>query len=896
MRHILLLTIVCALCPAVRAQHVFQGISLSDALIELDQSSRRYDISFVYDELEDFTVTKTVKRGRSLPDAVREVCGFYPVRVKVRGRDILVECTNKERTKLTGHLIDSQGQPVAYANIMLFHPSDSSLLTGGVSNEAGDFVIPCAASPVFVRISCVGLKTIERLLPVAPVGTIRMLTENNYLRNVNISGHPPIISYQGGRLQYIVRQSRFTNGLSALELLNRVPMVSIVARQPSILGKGPARYMLNGRVMELGDDAMQQKLWSLRAEDIDRIEVISIPSGRYQDEHGGGFINIVTRSDQSLGWRGDIGVQAAHGDDWSERLNGSVNYASEKLDWGADVSGSQTTSLEETQLDYQHDFPQPGYDYSHYSKRGRDRALKASSQFRFTPWRPLELGGMLSFQIGQSYNNLTDISQQYISKSEEPQLAKNIHSLSSLQPRQPSHTFSLTAYCEWHLDDKGKTSCLTYNHYRKGEKTVSTVYSNQMQEDGLSPIGTVANVGDNTYHIQSVKFDNTLPYPFATIEAGVAYTLINNYADILSWKEEVGLLSNMLIDHYSYEEKTLAYYLAIHKKLATRMTLYAGLRYDRSWLKRRTEEGGGARKYSLRGNNSSFHHYLPTLRLSHQLRREGQLGIQWGISIHRPYFYELSPNFLYRNLDASISGNPALQLGTTQHLEMTYNDSRHLFATFYHQHQTNQTIMMTTERKTIPVDGYKSDKTGLLLNYRRRFGERLNLAAECEGYYYNIKDEYGHDNDISRTSSPIIDRKKTWVEALPPLWGWGGRFSLTADLYLDHRQSLLLNVRYSQWLADYIGMDRYKAYALPEVSLHYSLLDSRLKLSLAVKDPFRQYVTDMTRLYYNDAEHYHTHHHAQSVSLTATYALGERKVRRIHHDMKDTESKRAEKK
>ena len=104
------------------AQHVFQGTSLSKALIELDQSTTNYDISFVYDELEDFTVTKTVRRGRSLPDAVREVCGFYPVRVTVKGRNILVECIQKARTKLTGHLIGPDHEPVAYANITLFPP------------------------------------------------------------------------------------------------------------------------------------------------------------------------------------------------------------------------------------------------------------------------------------------------------------------------------------------------------------------------------------------------------------------------------------------------------------------------------------------------------------------------------------------------------------------------------------------------------------------------------------------------------------------------------------------------------------------------------------------------------------------------------------------------------
>lgn len=62
MKRILYLSIIYILSATAQAQHVFQSTSLSKALIELDQSSKHYDISFVYDELEDFTVTKTIKR------------------------------------------------------------------------------------------------------------------------------------------------------------------------------------------------------------------------------------------------------------------------------------------------------------------------------------------------------------------------------------------------------------------------------------------------------------------------------------------------------------------------------------------------------------------------------------------------------------------------------------------------------------------------------------------------------------------------------------------------------------------------------------------------------------------------------------------------------------------
>ena len=61
-------------------------------------------------------------------------------------------------------------------------------------------------------------------------------------------------------------------------------MVAMVGSQAMILGKGPAHFMLNGRITEMSDEAIRQKLWTMRSEDIDRIEVLSIPSGRDMTE------------------------------------------------------------------------------------------------------------------------------------------------------------------------------------------------------------------------------------------------------------------------------------------------------------------------------------------------------------------------------------------------------------------------------------------------------------------------------------------------------------------------------------------------------------------------------------------------------------------------------------
>jgi len=128
----------------MRISHSYNNVSLSEALLGLNNEQREYVINFLYNELEDFRITTIVSR-RTVPDAIQQMIGFYPVRMTVRpdDREIYVECIHKTDRHLTGNIIDEQGQPMAYANVAILNPADSTLLGGGVSNESGYFAIPC---------------------------------------------------------------------------------------------------------------------------------------------------------------------------------------------------------------------------------------------------------------------------------------------------------------------------------------------------------------------------------------------------------------------------------------------------------------------------------------------------------------------------------------------------------------------------------------------------------------------------------------------------------------------------------------------------------------------------------------------------------------------------------
>ncbi len=890
MRRIAYLIIICAFCNVAQAQHTFKGTSLSEALIELDNSSKHYDISFVYDELEDFTVSKTIKRGCSLPEAVREVCGFYPVRVSVKGRDILVECIQKDRTKLRGRLVGPDRQPVAYANITLFPSTDSTYLGGGVSNEAGDFVIPCGAERTRVRISCVGFKTIEREMAVGDAGTIRMQMENNYLSDVTVSGRLSVIRSEAGRLQYIVSNDEFAKGHNAQELLNRVPMVSMAGGRAMILGKGPARFMLNGRITEMGDEVIQQKLWTMHSEDIDRIEVISIPSGRDMTEMGGGYINIVMRRDQTLGWRGDISAEGGLSDDWSGRGSGSVSYASEKFDMTIDAHGGRTTQTTDDVTTYH--IKNFSYDVrSTTHTKQTDKDLAANLTFRYLPTDNLELGGMLSWQLQWpekvtdgvlSYSGLTSISE------------------ATQTPANNTNIKSLTAYCDWHLDTKGKLLSLTYNNYKKDEDAMSGVqFSNPSEIPDIKTWNGYFTEVD--YHIQSGRLDLSLPFNIATIDAGASYTSIKNQGYLQYEESEIIFLDNGVID--DYKEKRKAAYVSFHHDWG-KCAIKAGLRYEHIDLEQ--DQYIDYNPYALpRLLDAGIHrdYWLPSLSLSFRPKQGQQINLSWGTDCVHPNFYDLTHLRTYKTGYETYHGNPGLIPSRTSNIELSYHNSNGFYACAYHHHASNQVERVTEISEYIrpyvgvsefsstsyPRNYGRSNQSGVYLRHQLQLTTSLLATADGEAYYLDI--------------SPYNSYTKSYYHSV---YGWGERLSLSADWYMNRQHTLLLNARYQHWFSDHTGMTKTDSYGYFYFALRYSLLDDRLRLSLVANDPFHQNVTTETlcisgqaytsNMVYIPVHHFsHTNHHAHYIGLTATYSFGGKKVRRIQHDMKDTESQRAEK-
>lgn len=285
--------LLCTFALAMSAQHIqrnYHNRSMSDVLIDLDKASKRYKISFIYNELEDFTVTQNVKTA-NIPDAIRKVIGFYPMQMTVGDSLITVECMRKSERKLIGRLIDNHNLPVEFANIQLLNPKDSSFLCGGVSNANGDFVIPCQQKQALMKVSFVGYKTICKLVPIARIGNVKMQANSYLLKGVTVEA-AKVVEKVDRQIIFPTKEQVKTasNGYDLLDNLS-LPTIIVNRAERKVLS------LKGGDVQIRINDvkASMQDVLALQPDEVTKVEFINVPGLKYGDSNLDAVINYQVR-------------------------------------------------------------------------------------------------------------------------------------------------------------------------------------------------------------------------------------------------------------------------------------------------------------------------------------------------------------------------------------------------------------------------------------------------------------------------------------------------------------------------------------------------------------------------------------------------------------------------
>ena len=295
MKRSFLLLLLCFVGISVEAQRVtvdFHETSMSEALLEIERQSTDCRINFIYDELEDFTVTQSIDNC-PIDDALRLVAGFYPIRITRKGRIYSVECVQNESMKVKGRILDERGHPLSMASIALLDMSDSTFVNGGVSNNNGDVVIPCDRKEVIVKVSFMGYKTLYKPCTDGVLGTVRMEADVVALQQIKVNGQKQIVKAEKGIFSYniplLLQEMPVEN---AYEALTRIPGVFENHEGLCFAGR-PATLIINGKPTAMTEEQVVEHLKNMPADMVASAEVIVAAPARYHVQ--GLAINVVTK-------------------------------------------------------------------------------------------------------------------------------------------------------------------------------------------------------------------------------------------------------------------------------------------------------------------------------------------------------------------------------------------------------------------------------------------------------------------------------------------------------------------------------------------------------------------------------------------------------------------------
>ena len=263
---------------AQRITRQYNNVSFSAALKDLNAHQHKYTINFVYDELEDFKVTKSI-RNMSVPDAITQLIGFYPIRMTQVENYIMVECTQKSTFRYKGRIVDERGNAAEYATIALLSPIDSTIVGHGVSNENGSFVIPCNFRKVLARITYIGYKTVNRIYNNTEMGIIKLQPKTMIVKGVVVKGDRPQYKMLSGGMEVAVEHTLLSKMANTFDVLSLLPRVSVNGQKISVFGKGtPIVYINNKRVND------NNEIVNITPDNIKSISVITSPGAEYDAE------------------------------------------------------------------------------------------------------------------------------------------------------------------------------------------------------------------------------------------------------------------------------------------------------------------------------------------------------------------------------------------------------------------------------------------------------------------------------------------------------------------------------------------------------------------------------------------------------------------------------------
>ncbi len=233
-----------------------------------------------------------------------------------------------KKVKISGKVVEkSTGQPMEYTTITIKNPNDSKDFTGGITNEKGEFNIAVNSGVYDVVIEFMSFNKIElkgkKLSENTNLGTISLTESSTDLEEVQIRAEKSTVEIKLDKKVYNVGKDLMVKGGTVSDVLDNVPSVAVdTDGSVSVRGNDDVRILIDGKPVTAAN--LNEALRQIPADAVDKIEVVTNPSARYDSEGGGGVLNIILKKGLAQGVNGSVVIST--GFPKNNGITGNINY------------------------------------------------------------------------------------------------------------------------------------------------------------------------------------------------------------------------------------------------------------------------------------------------------------------------------------------------------------------------------------------------------------------------------------------------------------------------------------------------------------------------------------------------------------------------------------------
>jgi len=567
-----------------------------------------------------------------------------------------------QNTKITGKVIEERTkQPLAYATIAAIKSDNNETVNGVITNEEGFFELDVESKKIYLKISFIGFesKTIKDLVVSnrrVDLGTITLKEDAQQLNEVLVEAEVSSSQFKLDKRVFNIGKDLSSTGASALEVLNNVPSVNVdIEGAISLRGNTGVQVLINGKPSILTEDG--GALGSITADMIDRIEVITNPSAKYDAEGTSGIINIVIKKDERKGLNGAVSLNTGIPDNNSFGL--SLNRRSEKFNLFTQLGLGRRV------------LPRDSENINEDLGTGTS-ILSKGEDFRIEKFYNITLG--TDYYINK--NNVLTLSGNFAYEIEDQPSGINFKEVDG----------NNALISEWRRDETTEATNPKYQYelvYKRDfedhedHDLLLSATGNSFAKDLTSLFQDATISGDNKDAVQNTRTDfsdNTYTFkvdytkPFSevwTMEAGAQYVIndIGNDFEVQNLVDDEFVSDEGLTNNFEFDQKVLGIYL-IGGYEKENWGIQGGLRLEQTDLKTNLVTTNQV-------NNQNYTNLFPSIHTSYKV--SNMLSLQTGYSarINRPGMWELNPFFNIRNNFNIREGNPALMPEFTDSYELT---------------------------------------------------------------------------------------------------------------------------------------------------------------------------------------------------------------------------------